>query len=90
MSRFVLVHGSWHGGWCFRWLAHELKNRAHEVAAPYLPCEEVGLTPLDYARAVGRQPDAIVVGHALAGRTLPPRTLRRIPIGYRLLASYLC
>jgi hypothetical protein len=43
----------------------------HDVAAPDLPCEEIGLTPLDYAREVGPQPDAIVVGHSLAGFTLP-------------------
>jgi pimeloyl-ACP methyl ester carboxylesterase len=54
MARFVLVHGGWHGGWCFRRLAEELADRGHDVAAPDLPCEEIGLTPLDYARAVGR------------------------------------
>ena len=71
MARFVLVHGGWHGGWCFRWLAEELADRGHDVVAPDLPCEEVGLTPLDYAREVGPQPDAIVVGHSLAGFTIP-------------------
>lgn len=71
MARFVLVHGGWHGGWCFRRLARELEDRGHEVASPDLPCEEVGLTPLDYAREVGPQPDAIVVGHSLGGFTIP-------------------
>jgi pimeloyl-ACP methyl ester carboxylesterase len=71
MARFVLVHGGWHGGWCFRRLAQELEGRGHDVVAPDLPCEEVGLTPLDYARKVGPQPDAIVVGHSLAGFTIP-------------------
>jgi pimeloyl-ACP methyl ester carboxylesterase len=71
MARFVLVHGGWHGGWCFRWLAEELEDRGHDVATPDLPCEEIGLTPLDYARAVGPQPDAIVVGHSLGGFTIP-------------------
>jgi Alpha/beta hydrolase family len=71
MARFVLVHGGWHGGWCFRSLAKELADRGHVVATPDLPCEEVGLTPLDYARVVGRQPDAIVVGHSLGGFTIP-------------------
>jgi Alpha/beta hydrolase family len=71
MARFVLVHGAWHGGWCFRWLARELADRGHDVATPDLPCDEVGLTPLDYAQAVGRQPDAIVVGHSLGGFTIP-------------------
>jgi Alpha/beta hydrolase family len=71
MALFVLVHGGWHGGWCFGRLAEELEDRGHEVAAPDLPCEELGLTPLDYAREVGPQPEAIVVGHSLAGFTIP-------------------
>jgi pimeloyl-ACP methyl ester carboxylesterase len=71
MARYVLVHGGWHGGWCFRWLAKELESRGHRVEAVDLPCEEVGLTPLDYAHVVGPQPDAIVVGHSLAGFTIP-------------------
>jgi predicted alpha/beta hydrolase family esterase len=70
MTRFVLVHGAWHGGWCFRWLAKELADRGHDVATPDLPCDEIGLTPLDYARAVGPQPSAIVVGHSLGGFTI--------------------
>lgn len=71
MARYVLVHGGWHGGWCFHRLAQELEDRGHEVASPDLPCEEVGLTPHDYAREVGPQPDAIVVGHSLGGFTIP-------------------
>lgn len=71
VARFVLVHGGWHGGWCFRRLAEELADRGHDVATPDLPCDEIGLTPLEYARVVGRQPDAIVVGHSLGGFTIP-------------------
>ena len=71
MARFVLVHGGWHGGWCFRQLTLELEDRGHDVSSPDLPCEEVGLTPLDYADAVGPRPDAIVVGHSLGGFTIP-------------------
>jgi pimeloyl-ACP methyl ester carboxylesterase len=70
MARYVLVHGAWHGGWCFQWLAEELEDHGHDVAMPDLPCEVIGLTPLDYARVLGPQPDAIVVGHSLAGLTI--------------------
>jgi pimeloyl-ACP methyl ester carboxylesterase len=70
MARFVLVHGAWHGGWCFGLLARALEERGHEVTAPDLPCEEIGLTPIDYARLLGPQADAIVVGHSLAGLTI--------------------
>ena len=77
MARFVLVHGAWHGGWCFGRLADELEARGHEVATPDLPCEDVGLTPLDYAREVGSLPEAIVVGHSLGGLTIPHVEARR-------------
>jgi pimeloyl-ACP methyl ester carboxylesterase len=70
MARFVLVHGAWGGGWCFRWLTEELEDRGHDVVAPDLPCEQLELTPLDYARLIGPQPDAIVVGHSLGGQTI--------------------
>src|SRR5690348_10384097 len=33
---FVLVHGSWHGGWCWRRLADRLEIRGHKVFAPTL------------------------------------------------------
>lgn len=68
--RYVLVHGAWLGGWCWNRLAEELESRGHRVWAPDLPCEEVGLTQADYAAVVGRQPDAVVVGHSLAGLTV--------------------
>ena len=71
MARFVLVHGAWHGSWCFRWLVEELEDHGHDVATPDLPCDELGLTPLDYARVIGPQPDAVVVGHSLGGLTIP-------------------
>jgi pimeloyl-ACP methyl ester carboxylesterase len=33
---FVLVHGSWHGGWCWRRVADRLESRGHKVFAPTL------------------------------------------------------
>jgi predicted alpha/beta hydrolase family esterase len=71
MARFVLVHGAWHGAWCFAELVRELEARGHAAAAVDLPCDEPGLTQHDYARLIGPQPDAIVVGHSLAGQTIP-------------------
>ena len=71
MARFLLVHGAWHGGWCFELVRRELERRGHTVEAPDLPCDEVGLTPLDYAGLIGPQPDAVVVGHSLGGLTIP-------------------
>src|ERR1700687_4874334 len=33
---FVLVHGAWHGGWCWRRVADLLERRGHKVFAPTL------------------------------------------------------
>src|SRR5262245_13571084 len=33
---FVLVHGAWHGGWCWRRVADLLKKKGHKVFAPTL------------------------------------------------------
>jgi hypothetical protein len=71
MARFVLVHGSWHGGWCWERLATELRLRGHEVSAPDLPCDRLGLTVNDYAASAGSDPEAVVVGHSLAGLVIP-------------------
>jgi pimeloyl-ACP methyl ester carboxylesterase len=34
MATFVLVHGAWHGGWCWRDTAKALRAAGHEVHAP--------------------------------------------------------
>jgi pimeloyl-ACP methyl ester carboxylesterase len=31
---FVLVHGAWHGGWCWRRVCDLLENKGHKVFAP--------------------------------------------------------
>src|SRR5262245_65531858 len=35
-STFVLVHGAWHGGWCWERVATRLIERGHRVHAPTL------------------------------------------------------
>ena len=37
MASFILIHGSWHGGWCFDGLRARLEAAGHEVIAPDLP-----------------------------------------------------
>jgi pimeloyl-ACP methyl ester carboxylesterase len=37
MASFILVHGSWHGGWCFDAVKALLEDDGHEVIAPDLP-----------------------------------------------------
>ena len=36
MSVFVLVHGAWHGGWCWGRVARTLRRADHEVHTPTL------------------------------------------------------
>ncbi len=36
MTAIVLVHGAWHGGWCWRRVAQRLQAAGHEVYAPSL------------------------------------------------------
>jgi Alpha/beta hydrolase family len=71
VARFVLVHGAWHGGWCFEQVAVELERRGHVVEAPDLPCDHAGETVHHYAELIGPQPDSVVVGHSLGGLTIP-------------------
>ncbi len=53
MADFVLVHGAWHGGWCWRRVVAILESQGHRVFAPsltglgdraHLLSAEVGLT----------------------------------------------
>ena len=69
MATYSLVHGAWHGGWAWDLLRSELERRGHAVAAPDLPCEDVDAGAHEYAALV---PAAdVVVGHSLAGYTIP-------------------
>jgi pimeloyl-ACP methyl ester carboxylesterase len=82
VSTFVLVHGAWHGAWCWAALAPLLERRGHRVVAPDLPCEDPAATFDDYAgvvvRALGDEGDDVVlVGHSLAGHTIPLVAARR-------------
>lgn len=36
MSTYVLIHGAWHGGWCWKIVASALRRAGHEVYAPSL------------------------------------------------------
>ena len=36
MATFVLVHGAYLGGWCWRWVTPHLQAAGHEVSTPTL------------------------------------------------------
>lgn len=46
MSTFVLIHGAWHGAWCWHKIVPLLQARGHTVHTPDLPALGVDRTPL--------------------------------------------
>src|ERR1700691_6029337 len=45
MSTYLLIHGAWHGGWCWRSVAPLLEAAGHTVLAPDLPGHGDDITP---------------------------------------------
>lgn len=83
MSTYILIHGAWHGAWCWRRITPLLKLAGHTVIAPDLPGSGRDLTPLaavtfaSYVQCVVDVIDAqlaeeplIVVGHASSGMVI--------------------
>jgi pimeloyl-ACP methyl ester carboxylesterase len=52
MSMFVLVHGAYHGGWCWDRLVPELERLGHRAVAPDLPCDDADAGYDEYVAAV--------------------------------------
>jgi pimeloyl-ACP methyl ester carboxylesterase len=76
VSTFALVHGACHGAWCWERLTPELEGRGHRVVAVDLPTEGRSAGNVRYAEIVaeslsGLEDDVVVVGHSLAGLTIP-------------------
>ena len=77
MPTFALVHGAWHGAWCWDRLGPRLTEAGHRVVAVDLPCEDVSAGCREYAEIVlgslADTPggDLVLVGHSAAGLTLP-------------------
>ena len=80
---FVLVHGAWHGGWCWRRVADRLTAKGHYVVAPtlsgvgersHLKAEDIDLTT-QIEDVVGeikwKDLDGVVlVGHSYGGMVI--------------------
>jgi pimeloyl-ACP methyl ester carboxylesterase len=77
---FVLVHGTWHGGWCWRRVADALERKGHKVYAEsltglgdrsHLLTKDVNLTTHvnDIVNLVKWEDlkDVVLVGHSSAG-----------------------
>ncbi|MFI5509994.1 alpha/beta fold hydrolase [Mycobacterium sp. NPDC051804] len=92
MATYALVHGAWHGAWCWERLTPELEGMGHRVIAMDLPIEDSGATFDDYATVVCdatkdvTDEDLVLVGHSMGGQTVPIVAGRR-PL---LRLVYLC
>jgi pimeloyl-ACP methyl ester carboxylesterase len=77
---YVLVHGAWHGGWCWRRVADRLKKEGHRVFCPtltglgeraHLLTREVNMTThINDVIAVleaEELEDVVLVGHSYGG-----------------------
>jgi pimeloyl-ACP methyl ester carboxylesterase len=75
VATFALVHGAWHGAWCWERLTPELARAGHQVVAVDLPIgdPEAGLRRYAEltAEALGDADDVIVVGHSLGAGSIP-------------------
>ncbi len=83
MTAFVLVHGAWHGGWCWKRVAPLLRAEGHDVFTPTLP--GVGEAAHLASPAIGLQThvdaicglieleelnDCVLVGHSYGGMVI--------------------
>jgi pimeloyl-ACP methyl ester carboxylesterase len=76
MTTFCLIHGSWHGKWCFERLTPYLEAAGHRALAVELPSDRPGTTCSEYAEVVAAElgdddDDVILVGHSFGGLTIP-------------------
>ena len=71
----ALVHGSFHGAWCWDLLRPELERMGHHVITMDLPISDPGLFAADYARAIEGALDVdsvpLLVAHSMAGLIAP-------------------
>ena len=83
MTHFVLVHGGWHGPWCWAAEIAALERRGHSATAVTLPSDEIGVGAGEYADVIAaavRDPGRdVVVGHSLAGLAIP-LVPERVPV----------
>ena len=86
MSTFALVHGAWHGEWCWERLTPELEALGHRVITLDLPSDDESASFDDCADVICAAladvdgDDLIVVGHSLAGQIVPLVAARPISL----------
>lgn len=89
MAPFVLVHGSWHGGWCWKHLTPHLVEAGHRVSAPTLTgmAERAHAAPAEIRLATHAEDvrrlldfedlrDVVLVGHSYGGMVITAAAAR--------------
>jgi pimeloyl-ACP methyl ester carboxylesterase len=102
MSTILLVHGAWHGSWCWAKVQYLLQSAGHNVVTVDLPGRAGDASPVAtltlerYARRVVEvavlQPEpVVVVGHSMGGVTISQAAEHRPDLFRRLvyLAAFL-
>src|SRR5262245_24894308 len=80
-KRFVLIHGSWHGGWAWEAVTRHLEDRGHQADAPTLAghgpgAQRVGITHRNCVDSIVSYitqhdlHDVILVGHSFGGSVI--------------------
>ncbi|GAA1033368.1 MULTISPECIES: alpha/beta fold hydrolase [Amycolatopsis] len=77
-TTFVLIHGAWHGPWCWERVSEHLIARGHEVICPSLPCDNAEAGQDEYLAVIedalrGRS-DVVLVAHSMSGMVAPLAT----------------
>ncbi len=78
MSTYVLVHGAWHGSWCWDRVVPLLEKQGHKAVAPDLPGHGADKSPISevslqaYADRVvdvleAQSEPVVLVGHSMGG-----------------------
>ena len=96
MANFVLVHGAWIGGWCWRPNAQALRKAGHEVFTPTLtglgershlmnPSINLDTHVADIVNVIKHEElsDVVLVGHSYGGMvvTAPMNDKRQLAGG---------
>ena len=91
MATYLLVHGAWHGGWCWRRVTDILRSAGHRVFAPTLtglgerahlasPDIDLDCHINDVLGVIDMEEldDVILCGHSYGGQVITPVLDRRV------------